>query len=179
MGRFIRKLNIYEVTFNRLQEKGFLQEKESVVSHLGVALFRKGNINIIIQNLDKGMKIDDIKQESIRIREKLHQIQINVWNTYYILCADEEIVEGEDLFFIERDSSGLRKYVVKEEEDLNRILFLDNQPVNKINNPIQIKDKIPENDETVKIIFKFIEDNGGTEKIIPDKDIDNLIDKIL
>ncbi len=172
-------MNAYEITFTRLKEKGFIEEKERVLSHLGVTVLKKEHLNVIIQNLDVGMGLKDIKKETIRIREKLHQVQINVWNTYYILCADEETVDNEHLFFIERDSTGLRKYVVKEEEDINRIPFLDNQPVNRIDNPIKIKDSIAKDDKTIELLFNFIEENNGDEKIIPDEDIDAMIDRII
>lgn len=160
-------------------EKGFIKERESVLSHLGVTILKKEHLNVIIQNLDIGMELKDIKEEVIRMREKLHQVQINVWNTYYILCADEQIVDNENLFFIERDSTGLRKYVVKEEEDINRIPFLDNQPVNRIDNPIKIKDSISKNDKTIDFLFNFIEENNGTEQIISDEDINEMIDRIV
>lgn len=160
-------------------EKGFIKERESVLSHLGVTILKKEHLNVIIQNLDIGMELKDIKEEVIRMREKLHQVQINVWNTYYILCADEQIVDNENLFFIERDSTGLRKYVVKEEEDINRIPFLDNQPVNRIDNPIKIKDSISKNDKTIDFLFNFIEENNGAEQIISDEDINEMIDRIV
>jgi len=160
-------------------EKGFIKERESVLSHLGVTILKKEHLNVIIQNLDIGMELKDIKEEVIRMREKLHQVQINVWNTYYILCADEQIVDNENLFFIERDSTGLRKYVVKEEEDINRIPFLDNQPVNRIDNPIKIKDSMSKNDKTIDFLFNFIEENNGAEQIISDEDINEMIDRIV
>ncbi|MDA1771309.1 hypothetical protein PDJ95_07855 [Bacillus cereus] len=172
-------MNAYEITFKRLMEKGFIKERESVLSHLGVTILKKEHLNVIIQNLDIGMELKDIKEEVIRMREKLHQVQINVWNTYYILCADEQIVDNENLFFIERDSTGLRKYVVKEEEDINRIPFLDNQPVNRIDNPIKIKDSISKNDKTIDFLFNFIEENNGAEQIISDEDINEMIDRIV
>ncbi|PYE89493.1 ABC-three component system middle component 1 [Bacillus sp. 196mf] len=172
-------MNAYEITFKRLMEKGFIKERESVLSHLGVTILKKEHLNVIIQNLDIGMELKDIKEEVIRMREKLHQVQINVWNTYYILCADEQIVDNENLFFIERDSTGLRKYVVKEEEDINRIPFLDNQPVNRIDNPIKIKDSMSKNDKTIDFLFNFIEENNGAEQIISDEDINEMIDRIV
>lgn len=178
-GEDYSKVNAYELTYRRLEEKGFKQYKESVLEHLGVAVFHKEHLSIIIQNLELGMGIKDIKQESIRIRERLHQIKMNVWNTYYILCAGNENVYREDLFFIERDSTGLRKYVVIEEADLNRIPFLDNLPVNVINNPIRIEGNLTENDTTIKNLYEFIQLNNGSDKIIPEKEINNFIDTFL
>ncbi|MBU8852751.1 ABC-three component system middle component 1 [Priestia megaterium] len=172
-------MNSYEATYIRLKEKEFVQEKESIINNLGLATFRKDHIYIIIQNLDLGMKVEDIKEESIRIREKLHESKINVWNTYYVLCADEEVIDVEYLFFVEREPSGLRKYVINEVEDLNRIPFLDNQPVNKFSNPIQMEDNIPENNTTIKSLFDFIKENNGTEMIIPENRIDEAIDRLL
>lgn len=171
-------MNTYNSTFIRLENKGFIQDKETI-QDIGVTLFRNDTLNVILQNLEVGMDIGDIKEETIYIREKLHETELNVWNTYYILCADKGNIKSEKMLFIERDSSGLRKYVIKNDSDLNRILFLDNIPVNKIENPIKIQDSIPENDVTIKSMFKFIEDNEGTEKIISNEHVNQLLDKFL
>lgn len=171
------KLNTYEATFRRLEETGFIEKNENAISNMGVALFQKEHLSVIVQNHDLGMEIKDIKEESIRIREKLHQLKINVWNSYYILCSDEEIVQN-DLFIIERDSIGLRKYVIKQENDLNRIPFLDNQPVNIINEPIQISDNLIDEDDIIKNLYTFIEQEDGTEIIISNESIKKLIDLI-
>ncbi|WP_271397720.1 ABC-three component system middle component 1 [Salinicoccus roseus] len=171
-------MNTYNFTFFRLKEKGFTQDKEAL-SDIGVALFKNDTVNVVLQNLDVGIDMEYVRKESIDIRRRLHEIGLNVWNTYYILCIEDENFRSDDMLFIERDSSGLRKYVIRHEEDLNRILFLDNLPVNKIENPIKIQDNVSEKDRTIKIIFEFIEKNEGTEKIIPIENIRSLLDEYL
>jgi hypothetical protein len=172
-------MKAYEITINRLYEKGYAKvDYKDLDEEFGISCFRKEHIFVVLQNWDYGITIDDIKEETLRLRNALHQKRVNVWNSYYLLCVDGQRVDDEMIFFIERESTGIRKYVIRNEDDLSRIPFLDNTPVRKIENPIQFNENINNYGEIVKKLFEYLKEQNGDNEKLDNKKIEQALSYI-
>lgn len=172
-------MEIYDVSLQRIKEKGFEEKKYEKLSEIDVCCFEKGDITLILQYWDEYVGVEDIKEECLKIRKVLHTLHVNAWNTYYILCKGKREIQDQDLFFIERDPVGIRKYVIREEKDLNRISFLDNTSICKVDNPIRLEESIEEFDQEIQSMFNFIIKNKGDKKKLEKTEIDEMLNNLL
>ncbi|HDR7378768.1 TPA: hypothetical protein QCX22_003944 [Bacillus toyonensis] len=103
---FIKKSNTeYAYCFNRKLNTGFVVKK--------------------YQHFD----YENILKDVIDVFLLLKKNEINIWNTYYIILLEldkESKEKHSDFYKIERNSQGLRKYVIMTKNDLYRIPFLFN-----------------------------------------------------
>jgi len=140
------------------------------------ALFRKDHIHIIICHYVNQLDINSIEEEAQNLRILMHKNKINAWNTYLLISFDEEI-EFTDLFVIERSSKSMRRYVIRNEKDFNRIPFLDN--IDVISNPFEITSQTTVgNDKQIKRIINFFQENSGENGKIKSKTIQDKLNEL-
>lgn len=144
---------------SQLFNKGFELIQLKDFDSTEFTLFRKKQINIIVCHYLNELDIKQIEEDAKNLRSIMHINKINVWNTYLLISFDRDI-DYQDLFQIERSSKSMRRYVITNEFDFNRIPFLDNIEV--VSNPFKISSQtIVGNDEQVKKIIEFFDQNNG------------------
>ena len=118
-------MDIFNVINNRLIEKGFQSLDLLEIEKLGAVIYRSSINHVVLKKIHTYEEIDEIKTFSSKIRSIQLDEKVNISNTYLLFCITKSI-DYETFFMIERDTNALRKYVIRNEMDLNRIIFLDN-----------------------------------------------------
>ncbi|MCC3359552.1 ABC-three component system middle component 1 [Bacillus sp. REN16] len=88
---------------------------------------RNTNISIVIKQY-KDFDLSEILQDVTIARSILRENDINIWNSYYLILfldPDSLLESISKIYSIERDSKGLRKYVILDEDDLYRMPFFE------------------------------------------------------
>lgn len=158
---------------------GFTVVEHAKFDELGVVCYKNKYIHVILQNWDNGMTTETIENECRVIRSLLLESGANVWNTYYILCANSESVDDDQAFFIERNSALLRKYVIRLDGDLNRIPFLDDIPVNEIDNPLSLTGSLQDADLIINTLVTEVKKLDGHTTSLNKKQIKDVVNIIL
>lgn len=83
---------------------------------------KKDQTNIVIKEYGDILP-SQIRSDSVDIRSILNNLNENVWNTYFLLTSSSE--EKLIPYSLEKDSIGIRKYVINTLDDIKRIPFLD------------------------------------------------------
>lgn len=118
------------------------------------------NINLIAKEYTN-FSFDEIVQEVIDIRSILVKKNMNIWNTYFLILLEDTYEENENeyqVYSIERNSQGLRKYVIKNENDLYRIPFVKNDKTSnkELDFDKTINEIINTSDTELNNIFKWL-----------------------
>jgi hypothetical protein len=114
--------------FNVDKSEIFIKEHEEFV----YCYREKNNVGFIIKEYNDYTNAQ-IMEDVIKIRTILRQQNINIWNSYYIILINSASISneiGSKIYNIERNSKGLRKYVVLDESDLFRIPFIKHEDPN-------------------------------------------------
>ncbi|PGD17959.1 ABC-three component system middle component 1 [Bacillus toyonensis] len=125
---------------------------------------------------------ENILEDVIDIFLFLKKNEINIWNTYYMILLelDEDPPEKHsDFYKIERNSQGLRKYVIMTQEDLYRIPFLFNlQEKGELNHISNLRGFLhtgeKEVDDFIEWVIEEVE-NDGIKKSDVKMRVDNLM----
>lgn len=117
-------MDIFNLTNNRLIEKGFQPYNSLEIEGLGAVIYRSPIKHVVMKKIHTKEELRDIRSYSSKIRNILLDDGVNICNTYLFFCIGEH-TDYETFFMIERDTTALRKYVIRNEMDLNRIPFLD------------------------------------------------------
>lgn len=169
-------MDIYNFINNRLIEKGFESINSPEIEDLG-AITYKSNINqVVLKKIHILSEVQDIRAFSIKIRNIMINENVNINNTYLLFCTNEK-VDYETFFKIERDTSALRKYVIRNEKDLNRIPFLDNL-IENANVSINVK-REQEDDFYLLKIFDLLRTYSGQHNKLSKEQIDTSVKKII
>lgn len=171
-------MEAYNLVYRQLINKGFEECYNSALEVFGVRYYQNNQLSVILQNWDRETTIEEIMDEARKFRDILVRSNTNVWNTYYILCCNHD-VEDDTVFFIERDATALRKYLVRTTSDLDRIPFLDSVPVNKVEDPMSVIEDTDEYDKVVYKLLSFIKENNGGNSKLNQKMIEEAITTIL
>lgn len=83
---------------------------------------KKDQTNIVLKEYDDASP-SEIRSDSVDIRSILNNLNENVWNTYFLITSSSE--EKLIPYSLEKDSIGVRKYVINTLDDIKRIPFLD------------------------------------------------------
>lgn len=172
-------MQLYDQAYTAINKMGFTEVEHGIFDELGVVCYKNKYIHVILQNRDHGMTIETIENECRVIRNLLLESGANVWNTYYILCANSESVDDDQAFFIERNSALLRKYVIRQESDLNRIPFLDDIPVFKIENPLSLTGSLQDADLIIKTLVTEVRKLDGHTTGLNKTQIKDIVNIIL
>jgi hypothetical protein len=122
----------------------------------------KNNISLIIKQYKK-FDEKEIMNDVIKARLLLRELDINIWNTYYLILLDENDF-SKKWYNIEKNSKGIRKYLIFSEDDFLRIPFLERKPTEILgdlvfdNNLSEILSS--ENDAVNKLIRWILDDEG-------------------
>ncbi len=122
-------MHVFNSINNRLEVFGFARKDSEEFNKLGLTFYQNKSKNIFVKSYELKPTLEDIQIESFNIRETITSQNMNVWESYFIISFDTRstvsTIENDFNYLLERDNSSIRKYVIQEEEDLNRIPFLD------------------------------------------------------
>jgi hypothetical protein len=172
-------MNTYNLTYETINDMGFKVLEHHRFVQLGVSCYKYSNIHLILQNWDEGMSSETVEAECHSIRHLLIEMGVNVWNTYFLLCANSDEINDDQAFFIERNSTSLRKFVIRQEYDINRIPFLDKIEVKKVENPVSLIASTNEEDTVISAFLTEIRKINGHTTTLNKKDIKNVVNIIL
>ena len=117
---------------------------------------------------------------SFVIDKFLFNKNINIWNTYLLLCVKNGVkLEQENEYLIERNQKGFRKYVIMSKDDLKRIPFLDSSELDIFD--VKQK-KITESklgNIGVKSIYKIINNKDLSIRKFEKGEIEKMVDEII
>ncbi|WP_235999630.1 hypothetical protein [Heyndrickxia sporothermodurans] len=102
-------MNNFNLVHNRLIQKNFKALENEEVEKLGFSLYGNETIRVFLKRLHMELELENINIYSNQIRILLLEQSENIYNSYLILCTDEEI-NYEKFFMIERNNIALRKY---------------------------------------------------------------------
>ncbi|MDK2563931.1 hypothetical protein QOZ84_10245 [Romboutsia sedimentorum] len=158
-----------------LRENKFKIVEEKKIKSLDLIYYKNNHINVFLGNQDYStIGFEEINNLAYHLREVLIDSDINLYNSYLIYCIDNGGIKEEEIILLERNSKYLRKYIIRQIEDMDRLFFLNNAS-NKVDIDIN---KIPKINEDMKqIINKMVYD----EKIskLDSKKIDLIVNNIL
>ena len=152
-----------------LDKYSFIVEKSEVFSKLDedfiYCVNKDRNISIIIKQYKEFNQMS-ILDDVIKVRGILRENNINIWNSYYLISfVNSEVLSGSEskVYSIERNSRGLRKYVIINEEDLYRMPFIKPYQAERVlldfktnfNEILETEDK-----EITKVLRWIMESNG-------------------
>ncbi|MFP3511476.1 hypothetical protein SB775_17850 [Peribacillus sp. SIMBA_075] len=161
---------------SQLFKKGFELIQLNDFEGTEFALFRKDHIYIIVCHYVNDLDINSIEEEAKNLRNLMHKRKINAWNTYLLISFERDI-EFQDLIVIERSSKSMRRYVITNEHDFNRIPFLDNIEV--VSNPFEISSQTTVgNDEQIRRIIGFFQQHNGENVKIKSSTIQNKLNEL-
>lgn len=165
-------MNNFNRVHNRLIQKNFKALENEYLEKIGFSLYENETIKVFLKRLHMELEPDNIKIYSNQIRVFLLEENKNIYNSYLILCIDEEI-DYEDFFMIERNSIALRKYVVRDENDLNRIPFLDNIINTNESNPDNLNES--EYVEEVKGVYRCLKQYDSKNVKLKDSEVEEIV----
>lgn len=169
-------MNIFNKTHNQLEQLGFKESKlTGNIYSVGCTFYSNLKFNILLKYYPKP-SVEIIKEESKKLREELFYGNYNVWNSYFLICVDES-ASKDFTYLIEKDKKGLRKYVIKNQKDFDRIPFLDN-----VQESSQFKVEIFDGKNTsseVESILKHINSSNGTEINFTNQDVNNIVQLVI
>jgi len=164
---------------NKLLEKGFISVESQEAEGLGSALYESKNIRVFLKEIHTDLEIKSLQTYANQIRSLLMEQNKNIYNTYLVLCTSEEI-DFETFYMIERNTIALRKYVIRNADDLNRIPFLDDLSGDDSNksNESNILFSM-DYDSKLDIVFDFLEKNNARNTKLKDIQIEEIVSSII
>lgn len=169
-------MDIYNFINNRLIEKGFQSIESQEIEGLGAISYRSTINHVVLKKIHTHSEVEDIRSFSTNVRNIMLNDNVNINNTYLLFCINEKI-DYETFFKIERDTIALRKYVIRNEKDLNRIPFLDNL-IENTNVSINVKREQEDNFYLLKI-FDFLRTYSGQHNKLSKEQVDTSVKKII
>ena len=156
-------MEIFNLVNNRLKEKGFKRMELKEIEELGAQTYKSTIIHVVVTKIQVDEQVRNLKSYSNKVRNILLNRAININNTYLLFCYENHI-DYETFFMIERDTQGLRKYVIRDYMDLNRIPFLDN--LEEFSKGLTEVKTEPDEDYYLSYIHDLLEKkNGNNEKL--------------
>ena len=152
-----------------LRKRDF-EVEHSEFFHPHYVFCKKDHINLVLKEYNNKPNSDKVRSDVIDIRTKLVKLGENIWNTYFLVCTEKQ--SDTPPYSIEKDSVGLRKYVINSQEDFARIPFLDTITTS---NGASDKKTIMEIQKTVNVkldrVVDFIISIEGHERELNKKEV--------
>lgn len=173
---------VYNLIKERLFFHGFSHWEMDWTIKLGIVAFRRGHINVFLKAYDKNIEVTEILKDTIKVRKELEKnFEVNIWNSYMLICPEKSSESHIDLVMkVEKDTIALRKYLIWEESDINRIPFLDSTDSESVK-PKRILNEEYKDLEEINELVNFVQEltlqEGG--KIAPKRLRDILETKLL
>lgn len=148
------------------------------INILGLLYYKSEERNVFIYSIKENDNlICDINNIAFKLKSVLKNKDINVWNSYMIICINIKEID-KDIMLIERDSKYLRKYVVIDDLDFERIYFLNkNDKSDSFKEKNKKESDINLSTDIEYIISKMRDDQGNIRKI-DTKEIDEIVNHI-
>ncbi|MBZ6489535.1 ABC-three component system middle component 1 [Priestia aryabhattai] len=122
-------MKIYNLTKERLMKFDFKPVEFNWCADIGVVAFQRDNISVFVK-LYEDIKLSNeiIVKDVIKIRRNLEKsLEVNIWNCYMLACLSPLSISYMELIMkVEKDTTAIRKYIIQQEKDLDRVPFLDN-----------------------------------------------------
>ncbi|MBX9987158.1 ABC-three component system middle component 1 [Priestia aryabhattai] len=171
-------MNIINKIHNELDNLNFETILDnSELNEIGVSLYSNNKVNIAIKYYHNNPGFDLIKVESHKLRETLFKLGYNIWNSYMFICPNNDEDDKDFVYLVEKDTGGLRKYVIQTIKDFDRIPFLNVQKSTNKFNEINAIDKT--NSSEVNTILEYLKENRGMEKKLSVNEVDYIVRKML
>ncbi|MCA1049376.1 hypothetical protein LCM14_06165 [Priestia aryabhattai] len=136
---------------------------------------KRNQINLVLKEYCE-KDSEKIRYDSSEIRSTVNQIGENVWNTYFLICRSSGT---EPLpYSIERDSVGVRKYVINSEKDFLRIPFLDEMNNEKNASNTELLNIHSSQNESLENLTNYLIDIEGSHRVLNKKEISELLTKV-
>lgn len=123
-------------------------------------------ISVVLKEYQKFQE-EKIIEDVVKTRAFLRNLDINIWNTYYLILLDNELNYFEDVkkyYSIEKNSKGIRKYLLVNNNDFIRMPFLEKK-TSLSKETLDFKKSIHEltvsKDEDINNLIEWIFDNNG------------------
>lgn len=152
-----------------LDKFNFVVEKSEVFSVFDEEFIycvnKNNNISIVIKKY-KEFSEENILEDVLKARGLLRENNINIWNSYYLILFSNPknlLKTKPNVYSIERNSKGLRKYVVLNEDDLYRIPFIKPDQINRANLDFQTNfmEILNTDDSDISKIIRWIMESDG------------------
>lgn len=171
-------MDIFNLTNNRLIEMGFHSMQSVEIENLGGVIYKSPINYVVLKKAFTHEELNNLNSYSTKIRRIMLDSKVNINNTYLIFCTSINM-DYETFFMIERDTRALRKYVIRNEKDLNRIPFLDNLQDND-GNKSDLESNFGAADNVyLQKILNYIKENSGQQNKLNKQQIDYSIDFIM
>ena len=164
----------YGEILNWLWDRGF-EAKYSEKFHPHFVLLKKNQINVILKEYISATMYHQIRSDAVDIRSKLNKLDENVSNTYFLVCTKDEFETFP--YSIEKDSVGLRKYVIKSYSDFKRIPFLDKIDIEEQSGKNVNVKMYSEQNGHLNNVIEYIHSREGFQRKLEKKEINEILSK--
>lgn len=120
-----------------------------------------------------------ILEDVSRVKKILRSNNYNIWNSYFlILLSISDITKS---YTIERNSKGLRKYVINEASDLYRIPFIkeESSGPNELNFSKSLNEILSTDDPDLKEIYDWMIKKDASYTDLGSREIQNKVNEIM
>lgn len=135
-------MNNFNLVHNTLIELEYEIVKKQELEVENLIMYRKKHLTVVLKQLISPNDFFYVDRISSFIKSSSFDYGFNIHNTYLILTYEDEMLY-EDFFTIERNNKVLRKYVIRNKNDLRRIPFLDVE-IEKLNETESNEDSFEE-----------------------------------
>lgn len=134
---------------------------------------KREQINVIVKEYENEVISSEVRNDAVNIRNILNKIGENIWNSYLFVCNKNGQIDIS--YSIEKDSIGIRKYVINSKEDFKRIPFLDKTHFSDRSDLPFIN--LPEIDGnlTFKKVVDSIISNDGLQRELNNSEVKNIL----
>lgn len=134
---------------------------------------KRDQTSVIIKEYNVEGISSEVRSDAVDLRTVLNKIGVNIWNTYLFVCNKNG--DSDISYSIEKDSTGLRKYVINSKDDFKRIPFLDKYHTNEDSDDIFIN--LPKIDDglTFKKVVDSIISNDGLQRELNNNEVKNML----
>ncbi|MGF9945749.1 ABC-three component system middle component 1 [Priestia megaterium] len=161
-------MTVYNLTKERLMQHQFYPLDFLWCKELGVVAFQKENTFVFVKLYDEiQVNMDQIIKDVVKVRRNLERSQeVNIWNSYMLACLNALSTSYLELVMkVEKDTTAIRKYIIQQEKDLDRIPFLDNTRSEKVEPGLILDEnsfsELGNIQEIVDFIRKYTFEEGG------------------
>ena len=168
-------MDIFNHTHNTLIDNNYTRKEVEQIKLLGCDLYEKNDMSVIIYRSRNIDDIDELNVLSLRIRNFLQENDYNFFNSYLLILPNENL-NYELFYLIERNNIGVRKYVIKQKEDLERVTFLKFKEDKDTSNPSEEENESI--NEIVTITLNILESYGYSSEKFNTSKLEEISKKI-
>lgn len=175
MRRCSVNIDIYNLIINRLKDKGFEMLENKDVKEIGAVIFKSSAYHVVIKKLHYIDQLELISSFAFEIKNILMENKVNINNSYLLLCFATK-VNYETFFLIERNTKAMRKYAIINENDLNRIPFLDKLNADEVGLDFEYN---KEENIYLSELSSFMNEKKGLQNKLKTNEIDEAVERVM